>query len=259
MVTKTENKKAGSLKTKKVATKKNIKAVKVVKENVVSEESAIQQVFSPEVIFKVFFNGWKNTFNLKGRSSRFEIWCFLLVNSVLASIIQLHSSYVLSSSFLRDANMKGYSLGEIESSIAWAELLFFVSFLFPLIPLGSMLIRRMHDIGRLAWHGYLEQVFMGVVVMSMLLVSIDELSGTNFEYTTLALSVCFITIFYSVLYYGVKFLLITLFNKGDEGDNEYGAPNYKGAMYEDMALKFSVFYFLFIFTLGMLYWGNWYF
>ena len=255
MVTKTEDKKASGLKKKKVATKKDVK----VKNRVVSEKKAEQQILWPEVILKVFFDGWKKAFCLKGRSSRFEVWCFLLVNSVLASIIQLHSSYILSSSFLRNANMKGYSLEEIENSIAWAGLLFWVSFLLWLIPFGAMLVRRMHDIGKLAWHGYLEQVFMGVVVMSMLLVSIDELSGTNFEYTILALSVCFITILYSVLYYTLKFLITTLFSKGDDEDNEYGKPCFERDEYENMALKFSVFYFLFIFTLGLLYWGNWYF
>ena len=258
MVTKAESKKTSVLKKKKVDTKKNVKVIK--ETNVVAiEEKKEQQILWAEVIFRVFFDGWKKAFCLKGRSSRFEVWCFLLVNSVLASIVQLHSSYILSSSFLRDANMKGYSLSEIENSIAWASAGFWFSFLLPLIPIGAMLIRRMHDIGKLAWHGYLEQVFMGVVVMSMLLVSIDELSGTNFEYTTLALSVCFITIFYSVLYYALKFIITTLFYKGDDGDNEYGKTAFVGEIYEYMALKFSVFYFLFVFTLGMLYWGNWYF
>ena len=215
--------------------------------------------FGADIFFKVFFEGWKNAFNLKGRSSRFELWCFLLVNSVLSVIIQLRTSYILSPSFLRYANMKGMDISEIEEAIAWASLGFWACLLLPLVPLFAMLIRRMHDIGKLAWHNYLEPMFMGVVVLSMLLVAIDEISGTNFGYTVLAMSVCFVTIFYSVLYYGVKFMILTLFKDGDKGDNEYGKARYKEPCYEDFTLKLSVFYVLFIFTIGMLYWGSWYF
>lgn len=238
------------------------KVIKDVEENkTVNTDNKIagNVVFTPDMIFKIFFNGWKNVFNLKGRSSKLEFWCFLLVNSVLSAIVQLHSSYILSPSYLMNANMRGYSLEQIEQNIAWASLCFWMSLLLPLIPLGSMLVRRMHDIGRASWHGYLEQVFMGGVVMSMLLISIDELEGTDLEYTILALSVCFITIFYSVMFYGLKFLISCFFLKGEDGENEFGKPCIFGEKYDELSLKFAVFYFLFIFTIGLLYLGNWYF
>jgi uncharacterized membrane protein YhaH (DUF805 family) len=229
------------------------------KADVVGKEVEATEKFTPDLFFKIFFEGWKNIFNLKGRSSKFEVWCFLLVNTVLSVIIQLRALYVMSAEFLMNANMRGLNLEEIESRIAWAEFSFWCSLILPMIPLGAMLVRRMHDLGKLAWQGYLEQVFMGVVVLSMLLVGIDELGGTHLEYIALALSVCFITILYSVFYYGIKFLVVTLFNKGDEGENEYGLPRYEGEMYEELSLKFCVLYVLFIMTIGMLYWGNWYF
>lgn len=79
---------------------------------------------SPDNLLRIWLDGWKKTFTLRGRSSRFELWTFLLVNSVLTVIIQLKCSYILSPRFLRAANDMGYSLPKIENYILAAETLF---------------------------------------------------------------------------------------------------------------------------------------
>ncbi|MBR5154481.1 MAG: DUF805 domain-containing protein [Alphaproteobacteria bacterium] len=224
-----------------------------------AEGKKVSESFSADMFFKFFFEGWKKCFTLKGRASKIELWCFLLVNGVLATIVQLHASYFLSSSFLRRANMRGMALEQIDQYVSWAGILFWGSLLLPIFPIVALLVRRMHDLGKLAWHGYLEQVFMGGVVLNMLWVAIEELDGTNLEYTILAMAVCFVTIFYSVLYYGMKFLLTALFRDGDICDNEYGKAMYVGKFYDELSLKFCVFLLLFLFTVGMLCLGNWYF
>ena len=211
------------------------------------------------MFFKIFYDGWKRSFDLKGRTSRVELWAFLIVNAVISTIIQLRCNYILSPRFLIDANILGYSIEKIDTYVTWAEWLFWGSMLLPLIPIFSMLIRRMHDLGRLAWHGYLEQVFMGAVVLWLLIVGIEELKYTSLEYTMLAMGVCVVTILYSVLYYGFKFLIVTLFYKGNENKNRFGEAKFKSQYDDEFALKLSVFYILFILTIGMLYLGMWYF
>ncbi|MBS5833721.1 MAG: DUF805 domain-containing protein [Acetobacter sp.] len=197
--------------------------------------------------------GWKKTFTLRGRSSRFELWTFLLVNSVLTVIIQLKCSYILSPRFLRAANDMGYSLPKIENYILAAETLFYLVILLPLFPVGSLLIRRMHDLNRLAWRNYLEPVFMGVVVLSMINLTVASLANTDFAYTIMLLSICFVTILYGVGFYGLKFLIMTLFYRGDAEKNNYGPARYNDDEHEERALNLSCWYFLFMGTVGLLY------
>ena len=188
----------------KVNAKKITKRVNV-EENIV--ESQQIDKFTPDMFFKIFYEGWKKAFDLKGRSSRLELWVFIIVNTLISVVIQLHCGYFLSPRFLIDANSVGLGIDKIESYITLASFFYAVSIVVPLIPIGAMFIRRMHDLGKLAWHGYLEQIFMGVVVVSMLLVAMDCLEGTDYAYTVLALGVCFVTFLYSVLYYCLKFFL----------------------------------------------------
>ena len=232
---------------RKTIKKETINSVEEVKNEKDLSNKVEIKFFTPDMFFKIFYEGWKKSFDLKGRTSRVELWAFMIVNVVISSIIQLRCNYVLSSRFLVDANILGYSIEKIDTYVVWAESIF------------SMLVRRMHDLGRLAWHGYLEQVFMGVVVLLLLIVGIDELKYTSLEYTMLAMGVCFVTILYSVFYYGLKFLIVTLFYKGNENKNRFGEAKFKSQYDDEFALRLSVFYILFILTIGMLYLGMWYF
>ncbi len=215
--------------------------------------TAAPNVLSPDNLFKIWFEGWKKTFVLRGRSSRFELWTFMLFNSLLMIAIQLKCSYILSPRFLRDANNMGFSIDKIENYIIFAEILFYIVLVVPLFPLGSMLIRRMHDLNRLAWHNHLEPVFMGVVVLSMINIAITSLTNTVYAYIAMFLSVCFIAILYGVGFYSLKFLIMTMFYRGDKVKNKYGEPKYTDEEHEEKALNLSCVYFLFIGTIGLLY------
>lgn len=210
-------------------------------------------LLSPLVLWSVWLDGWKKTFTLRGRSSRFELWIFLLLNSVLTTIIQLKCSYILSPRFLLNANNRGYSLDTIDSYITAAEIGFYLVILLPLFPIGSMLIRRMHDLNRLAWTNYLEPVFMGGVVLSGINLALSALSNTDYAYTAMLLSACFIALLYGTGFYALKFLIMTLFYRGDAEKNNYGPAGYNDAKHEEEALNISCIYFLFIMTVGLLY------
>ena len=205
------------------------------------------------VLVKVWLDGWKKTFTLQGRSSRFELWTFILLNSILAVIAQLRTSYIMSNRFITDAHAQGYSINQIENSIIIAEVVFFVATFLPLIPTFSMLIRRMHDMGELAWKKYLEPVFMASATIGILGYTQLTFDNPNYAYISMLISICIITLFYSALFYGTKFLVKTLFYTGDTKKNEYGKAQYKDAIHEEQALNFICLYILFALTISTLY------
>ena len=229
-------------------------ATKKSAENIADNQEK-KEVFSPLIMLKMWLDGWKKTFVLRGRSSRLELWVFVLINSILSIGLQLKCSYILSSRFLRDAKIRGLSLEMIDKYITFAEIAFYLVILIPLFPTGSMLIRRMHDLGKLAWKNYLEPAFMGMVVLWALFLGILYLENWNeiYSWIVLAMGVCFTTTLYAVGYYLLKFLIPTLFYRGDTNINRYGKPQYNTATHEEIALTFSCLYFLFIGTIGLLY------
>lgn len=245
-----------STKTATAAPKK--RAVRTPKPKAVAQKPEPSSVAAPapltaDTLIKVWFDGWKKTLHLQGRSSRFELWTFMLLNSLITVVIELKCAYYFSSRFLRSANAAGYSLDKIDQYVTTAETIFYLCIFIPLFPIGSLLVRRMHDLGKLAWQNCLEPIFMGTVVLSMLLLALNELTNTDYAYTALMLSICFVTMLYSVCFYSLKFLIQTMFYRGDDKTNEYGNAHYKTAIDEDRALNLSCFYFLFILTIGILY------
>lgn len=243
---------------KKVAAKKVVKNKNVsVKEAKKTARNTIKEVkdnsnqneeITALTFLEAWFDGWKKTFVLRGRSSRFELWCFLLLNSIISVTVQLKCSYIMSSRFLVSATEQGFDINTIDSYIYWAEIIFYSIFLISLFPLGSLLIRRMHDLGKLAWQDCLEPAFMGMCVVWSLFFAICYLSETDYVYTTLLLATCFVTMLYATAYYVLKFLIMTMFYGGKDGQNKYGICKFNTPKYEDMALTLSSFYFLFIAT-----------
>jgi uncharacterized membrane protein YhaH (DUF805 family) len=213
----------------------------------------VEEKLDALVLIKVWFEGWKKTFSLQGRSSRFELWTFVLLNSILAIIAQLRCSYIMSTRFITDAHAKGYSLNQIENSIIVAEVVFTIATLLPLIPTFSMLIRRMHDLGELAWKRYLEPIFMAFTTIGILGYAQLSFDSESLAYLSMIISVCIITLLYSAMFYSTKFLVKTLFYIGDSKKNEYGKAMYKDAMHEEQALNFICLYALFALTIGALY------
>ena len=245
--------------TKMVVSKSVKTAAKPLKEapKKASEAETAEGIMSALVMIKLWFEGWKKTFVLRGRTSRFELWNFLFFNSILAVIVQLKCSYFLSERFLRDAAGAGYSLVDIDKYISYAEIGFYLVVLLPLFPLGSILIRRMHDVGRLAWDNYLKPVFMSMVLLSVLLYTLELLLDTDYANTVILLQVCFMTTVYGMFFYAIKFLIMTLFYEGDKGRNAYGESKYGSAAHEEWALNLCCLWALFIFTVMLLYFIMW--
>lgn len=240
-------------KTTKTVTKTAKPRAKAVKTPNVQAVSAQTSGMSAAKLIKAWFNGWRQTFNLKGRSSRFEFWAFLLLNAIMMVVIQLKCTYIMSERYLLSAHAEGYSLDVISRNITFAETGFYLTVFIPLFPIVSLVVRRMHDLGKIAWANYFEPLFMSVVVMSLLLFALLELNNTDYAYTALCLSVCFITLVYGAGFYGLKILIMTMFYRGDAGANEFGMSQYNDDEHEGHALNLSCLYFLFVATIGLLY------
>jgi len=243
--------KAKDVRKKPAHTKAVIKSVSKTKKTPVKEvkkSSDSREELSAVTFLKVWLDGWKKTFVLRGRSSRFELWCFLFLNSIISVTIGLKCCYIMSSRFLISAAERGFDIETIDSYIFWAEIIFYLALVIPLFPLGSLLIRRMHDIGKLAWQDCLEPAFMGMVVVWVLFLTLCYLDETDYVYTSLLLATCFVTTLYATAYYILRFLIMTMFYVGNEGQNRYGASKFNTPECEDKALTLSAFYFLFIAT-----------
>ena len=233
-----------------VAAKKSIKPTK------------IKETITAKTILDIWLNGWKKMFKLKGRSSRFELWVFTFINSILTFFIHLVCRYIASSNYLRSAYAKGYNIEEITNHITIANILFHLVTIIAILPLIGLLIRRMHDVGHLAWKKYLEPASMSMVSMWIMLLASLYIEDMQYNegiteflaIIALALYTCFIISLYATGFYGLKFLITTLFYTGTEDTNTYGkAPIYNTTYYENIALNISCIYLLFISTTSLLY------
>lgn len=204
-------------------------------------------------LLKTWIDGWKNTFNLSGRSSRFELWGFLLLNTMLMVIIQLRCAYVMSERYVLEATKRGMGLEILDRNIVTAEVFFYLTIFIPMFPLVSLLVRRLHDLGKVAWANYFEPLFMSVVVTNILFVALLEIEKTNYAYTMLCLGICFITMLYAAGFHGLKILTMTMFYRGQSTTNDFGASQFNDEEHEIQALNLSCIWFLFIITIGLLY------
>ena len=231
-------------KTKKTTPVKKVKSVTVANTDVDEE-------ISTELFFKLWLEGWKKTFTLRGRASRFELWSFLTVNTVIICFLRSIATYFLSPAFLRNANLSGYSLSMIDGIVLTAETLIYLSIFIPLFPLGSLMIRRLHDTGRLAWKKFIEPICMGTVVLWVLSYTLDILEEWEWAEPALLVAICFICMLYGAIYYTLKFVVIALFYTGDKEQNLYGLPKYNSELHEEVALKLTCLYILFAATVTL--------
>jgi uncharacterized membrane protein YhaH (DUF805 family) len=108
-------------------------------------------------MFFFYLLAWRRAFDFSGTSTRQEFWLFML----------LHLLMTLSLIWL-DIVMKG---------VGWFDALYEVA---SIIPMIAIIIRRLHDIGRSGWWGW---VFFIPVAGPFILVCFLSRSGTLSEYS----------------------------------------------------------------------------
>ena len=182
-------------------------------------------------IFAAWARAYKNIFNYKGRTSRYEFWSFALINALVLSLLSL---MFISSGFALTVFL---SLVEAVS--------FFV--------LLALVVRRIHDTGNSAWNGYFRQWTLSLIFMLFLawcgdkfVPASDAISNSsmwiymaNFLYK-LAIAVFLLTFYY----YFIKIVIVALFYEEDNIDNKYGKVAYNDACYKAMGLRYAIIMFL---------------
>ncbi|MEH8161591.1 DUF805 domain-containing protein [Aeromonas allosaccharophila] len=108
-------------------------------------------------MFFFYLLAWRRAFDFSGSSTRQEFWLFML----------LHLLITLSLIWL-DIVMKG---------VGWFDALYEVA---SIIPMIAIIIRRLHDIGRSGWWGW---VFFIPVAGPFMLVYLLSRSGTLSDYS----------------------------------------------------------------------------
>lgn len=119
-----------------------------------------------KTIVRCYISGWRNTFNYRGCASRKDFWIFILVNLMILNLYSaITGMLTLTGSGIVDVLLflsMGFSL----------QLLFICILIIPVMSLG---VRRMHDIGRSGWwfsslllsNIFIIPVFLGVLVNSI--------------------------------------------------------------------------------------------
>jgi amino acid transporter len=95
---------------------------------------------------KLYIEAFKNSFNLKGRTNRYEYWSFFIANIYLTML-----GFVLFISINKlISNLENVNLYHLIVSIF--IILFYLSLLIIQIPLIALSVRRMHDHGKSGWY-----------------------------------------------------------------------------------------------------------
>lgn len=119
-----------------------------------------------KTIVRCYISGWRNIFNYRGYASRKDFWVFIFVNLMFLNFYSAITGVLtLTGSGIVDVLMflsMGFSL----------QLLFICILIIPVMSLG---VRRMHDIGRSGWwfsslllsNIFIIPAFLGALVSSI--------------------------------------------------------------------------------------------
>ncbi len=164
-----------------------------------------------QYIIESYINGFKNSFEYRGRTSRKEFLSFFFVNVILSNIFAYADSKMSSSNLLSTI----YSLVVI-------------------VPFTALCVRRLHDTDHSA--ALLFLTIPSSLAVSPLLVNILQLFGVHLQYDAIMQSLGFVimgqpTLFYFILIPITMFLLtdlwviFLLYRKGNISENKYGTSS----------------------------------
>ena len=194
--------------------------------------------------FRAWIRAYKNIFNFKGRTSRYEFWSAMLVNMAALFLLILGISY-MAFGLVFVTSKVSVILTVLAVVFSIAEVFFYL----------SLFVRRLHDAGYGAWKG-----FFRPMIVCWLLTSVVSIAGVVIynnpsftsimmqNFTTLALGAVMLlgTMLYA--YYNLKIFIAVGFFEEENKANQYGAPAFCDAGHKTKTLRFASFYLLFIFV-----------
>lgn len=241
--------KASSNRNNRIKIKENVKkaqAKNFVSSKVDENKKVCTKCTGSETV-KAWINGYKNMFNFKARTSRFEAWAFILLNSIFSWVICGTAVYKLTPS---------YVLNEVTTSQEIVSILLLVFFFAVLIANISLTVRRLHDTGNSAFKGFYKPfIILTLIVLILstladkyLVLNTSNLTEENYlsvHITNLLISVPLLITSVMAVYYSLKIMLVSLFYEEQREENEYGAPMYVGDCYKKYSIRYTILYFMF--------------
>ncbi|MBO5038543.1 MAG: DUF805 domain-containing protein [Alphaproteobacteria bacterium] len=189
--------------------------------------------------FGAWADAYKNIFNFKGRTSRFEFWSFMLINFFV--ILGFFGGLIL---------LPYDVLGNHETLLSGIILVFMG--IQAIISL-SLSVRRIHDTGNSAWKGFYRPfICLLVLMMAIGFVSSFYLSGANnltaddhtgFLYLLITYLLSTL-LFPFYLYYLFKLFITVCFIEEDNRVLECGEPRYADPVHKKRAMKYAAIYFV---------------
>ena len=229
---KNEDKKA----TRKAAKNAPAKSVAVKKEAVAEKKCCGE---CKKGICAAWARAYRNMFNFKSRTSRYEFWGFILLNFIFAIVIMGALVGIIS---IPGAN-------NVVTAIGFGGIIAFI--LIEFFTYLTLIVRRLHDTGNSAWKGFFRPAILSAVLIGILLVGcadmVNRLGTDIFSITMkvqLAISayllLCLLVAIYT-MYYFTKIVVISSFFDEDE-DNLYGKAYYNDKCSKVKAFKYVVIY-----------------
>ena len=176
---------------------------------------------------------YKNMFNFKGRTSRYELWAFSLFNLLFAIVFYNLLIFVCSK----------MSLNWAETTFNFVFSLFFVA---QFVTITALTVRRIHDVGYTAWKGFFFPLIISSIVIVVLLAAISayihnvQSSGIIVECAYYLLAFAFLT----ALFYFTKIILVSQFYDAEPVDNKYGKLRYNELCYKNKGLRYTVWFYI---------------
>ena len=186
---------------------------------------------------------YKNIFNFKGRTSRYEFWAFTLINLFFALIFGLGGTLLL------------YAFVSSKIGISYLLVFLLVSFLVGL----SISVRRIHDTGYSAWKGFYRPfvytmfAFIVAIVLCGIVAAFDM--QNNYESSPWLVSLCGLLIACAILiicYYSTKIGVVVSYYESEEKDNEYGKIAYNDEKHKMLGLRYTVWFLVIISTISFI-------
>ena len=186
-------------------------------------------------IIGAWARAYKNIFNYKGRTSRYEYWAYALFNMFFAFFIGAGLSIVAESTVARTGQ-----------PCAWCEgFSSLMTLVWGLVAI-SLTVRRLHDCGYAAWKGFFRPTVAWCIVLFLLFIAsthaqlkTTDINATGLSVLARSLAVVAVVAFVSVIYYCTKICIVSGFYEEEKADNAYGAPMYNDDCYKKYGIRYA--------------------
>lgn len=193
-------------------------------------------------IFNAWGRAYKNIFDFKSRTSRYEFWSFMLINFVLLSVVIWSAGTWLFRSFYNTGmiNWWGVGIGGIILVVEFAVYL-------------ALIVRRLHDTGKCAWRGNFRPLVYSLLLSLALsfggdyIIPYSDAEIYGGENTTAAIlgivyGLILLAVMFCYIYYAARLFLTAGFYEEDQEANAFGAPCFTEDCFKDKSFKYAALY-----------------